>query len=142
MYFIHNNKCRFKDSQCNYSHRRQDLTWSDEELAEQLSKKLDERKGHLRSKKEEHKLTKTRQRPTPSLPKPPLPPSPGQSQTRDTQGKTTKKPRMRTNPPPYVVGVSTYPPRWEMPQQLDRLQLLQYGLLNWVSRTKFDPTLH
>lgn len=134
MYFIHNNKCRFKDSQCNYSHRRQDLTWNDEELKQQLAGKLEERKNHLRTKKEEHKMTKPR-RATPVLPKPPLPQSPPQSQSSNKdQNKTPKGGKTRNHQPPLnVAGMSAYPPQWEIQQQMDRLRLLQYGLMNWVS---------
>ena len=32
LYFIHNDKCRYTEQQCNYSHRRSDLHWNDEEL--------------------------------------------------------------------------------------------------------------
>ena len=40
MYFIHNNKCRYTDQQCNYSHRRSDLHWNDEELKVHLAEAI------------------------------------------------------------------------------------------------------
>jgi hypothetical protein len=37
LYFIHNDKCRYTEQQCNYSHRRSDLHWNDEELKVHLA---------------------------------------------------------------------------------------------------------
>ncbi|KAG8835014.1 hypothetical protein FRC17_005862 [Serendipita sp. 399] len=44
-----------------------------------------------------------------------------------------RKPNKRGYAPPYALGGgSTYPPRWDLPQQLDRLQLLRFGHLTLV----------
>ena len=40
MYFIHNDKCRYTEQQCNYSHRRSDLHWNDEELKAHLAEAI------------------------------------------------------------------------------------------------------
>ncbi len=40
LYFIHNNKCRYTEQQCNYSHRRSDLHWNDEELKVHLAEAI------------------------------------------------------------------------------------------------------
>ncbi|CCA74727.1 hypothetical protein PIIN_08688 [Serendipita indica DSM 11827] len=50
LYFIHNNKCRFAEPQCNYSHKKGDLLpWDDEEIERQLEFKLGIRKDALRA---------------------------------------------------------------------------------------------
>ncbi|KAG8784340.1 hypothetical protein FS842_005320 [Serendipita sp. 407] len=55
-----------------------------------------------------------------------------------------RKPNKRGYAPPYALaGGSTFPPRWDLPQQLDRLQLLRFGQLNLdgaASNQKMDPT--
>jgi hypothetical protein len=40
LYFIHNDKCRYTEQQCNYSHRRSDLHWNDEELKVHLAQAI------------------------------------------------------------------------------------------------------
>jgi len=40
LYFIHNDKCRYTEQQCNYSHRRSDLHWNDEELRVHLAEAI------------------------------------------------------------------------------------------------------
>jgi len=40
LYFIHNDKCRYTEQQCNYSHRRSDLHWNDEELKVHLAEAI------------------------------------------------------------------------------------------------------
>lgn len=56
IYFIHNDKCRFDSKGCNYSHRKADLApWDDQEIARQLSLKLEERKTDLKTKKVDKK---------------------------------------------------------------------------------------
>ena len=40
LYYIHNDKCRYTEQQCNYSHRRSDLHWDDEELKVHLTEAI------------------------------------------------------------------------------------------------------
>jgi RNA-binding, Nab2-type zinc finger len=144
LYFIHNNMCRFKGNQCNYSHSREDLQWDDEELAKQLAAKLTDRKKQLTAKKEEKRASRTRQyspaiEPTKkSLPnKPPTIIGPLREVTipavpppKTTPNKGTRHPNKNG---PYAAGANLYPPRWDLPQTLDRVQLIRLGLLAWVS---------
>ena len=46
-----------------------------------------------------------------------------------------RKPNKRGYAPPYAAGANTHPPRWDLPQTLDRLQLLRFGQLRWVSQS-------
>lgn len=143
LYFIHNNMCRFKGNQCNYSHSKGDLQWDDEELAKQLAAKLTDRKKELTVKKEEKRASRPRQyspaiEPTKrSLPnKPPRITGPLREVTipavpppKATPNKGSRKPNKNG---PYAAGANLYPHRWDSPQTLDRVQLMQLGLLAWV----------
>jgi hypothetical protein len=128
--------CRFKGNQCNYSHSREDLRWDDEELAKQLAAKLKVRRNELTAKKEEKRASRAcRYSPSirpveKSLPnKPPSITGPLKEVTMPAKG--NRKPNKNG---PYAAGANVYPPRWDSPQTLNRLQLMRFGLLAWVGR--------
>lgn len=151
IYFIHNNKCRFKDQQCNYSHNRADLLWNDEEIAEKLEEKLTERKNDLNAKKEEKRAMKTRKyHPSTSSPKRPVPEHLPTISEPLVEVTLPTHPSVKSNQPkgrkpnkkgPSTAGVNMYPARWDLPQQVDRLQLLRFGLLTYEGQQpRYYPT--